>query len=155
VELRAEEATWQAFKNVFRQRFRDVHTDQFHSMRLQTAKQGKIEDPQAFADRCRALSQIIVQKSDDRQAQRIHQENAERMLLASFVTWLHGAPFKQVRYANPQTMKQALTITLSVQEAEKQERFKESFFSNFVKSVRVTRSPNSASSEHDSFSRSG
>jgi hypothetical protein len=155
-ELRAEDATWQSFKNVFRQRFRDVHTDQFHFMRLQTARQGKNEDPQGFADRCRALAQKIVQKSDDPQAQRIHKENAERMLLTIFVAGLHGAPGRQVSYANPQTMKQALTIALSVQEAEKQERFNESFNANFEKSVRLTtRSPNRASSERDSFSRSG
>jgi tRNA A37 N6-isopentenylltransferase MiaA len=101
-------------------------------MRLQTARQGKNEDPQAFADRCRALAQKIVQKSDDPQAQRIHQENVERMLLASFVAGLFGAHGRQVRYANPQAMKQALTIALSVQEAEKQERFNESFYANLM-----------------------
>jgi hypothetical protein len=45
------------------------------------------------------------------------------MLLGSFVAGLSGDPGKQVRYANPQTMKQALTIALLVQEVEKEERF--------------------------------
>jgi hypothetical protein len=120
-ELPAEDTTWQKFKDVFRQTFRDVHTDQYHFMRLQTARRGRNEDPQAFADRCRALSQKIMHEVDDPLVQQIHRKNAERMLLASFVAGLSGAPGKQVRYANPQTMQQALTIALSVQEAEKQE----------------------------------
>ena len=61
-------------------------------------------------------------------AQRIHLENAERMLLASFVTELTETPGKRVRYANPRNIQQALSIALSVQEAEKQERFNENFF---------------------------
>jgi hypothetical protein len=34
-ELHAKDVTWDKFKTVFRQRFRDVHTDQYHYMRLQ------------------------------------------------------------------------------------------------------------------------
>jgi hypothetical protein len=40
-----------------------------------------------------------------------------------------------VRYANPQTLEQALQIALSVQEAEPQEKFSESFHANFDRSV--------------------
>jgi hypothetical protein len=69
-------------------------------MRLQTARQTK-NDPLQFADRCRALAQKIVSKADEPVAQRIHNENAERMLLASFVMGLRGVPGRQVRYANP------------------------------------------------------
>lgn len=69
-ELNAEDTTWQKFKEVFRQRFRDIHTDQYNFMRLQTARQGRNEDPQAFADRCRALSQKGMQKVDDPAAQK-------------------------------------------------------------------------------------
>jgi len=141
-ELRAVEVTWSRFKSVFRQRFRDVHTDQFHYMKLHTARQNRGECPQDFADRCRALAQKIVCKVDDPVAQRVHHENAERMLLASFLTGLGGTPGKQTRYANPQTVDEALKIALSVQEAEKQERFSESFYTQFDKSVRLSsRSP--------------
>ena len=59
-------------------------------MRLQTARQKKNDSPQQFADRCRGLSQKIVCKTSDPVAQRIHRENAERMLLASFVSGLDG-----------------------------------------------------------------
>ena len=54
-------------------------------------------------------------------AQRIHLKNAERMLLASIVAGLTGAPGKEVRYASPRHIQQALSIALAVQEAEKQE----------------------------------
>ena len=138
-ELHTEDTTWQIFKEVFRQRFKDIRTNQYHYMKLQTARQSRNEDPQAFADRCRALSQKIIRKSSDPLVQQIHRENAERMLLASFGASLGGVPGKQVRYANPQTTEQALAVALSVQEAEKQEKFNESFYMRFKKSVKLTR----------------
>ena len=69
-------------------------------------------------------------------AQRGHYENAERMLLASFVTGLIGTPGRQVRYASPQHLDQALKIALSIQEAERQEKFSESFYASFDNSLR-------------------
>ena len=85
-------------------------------------------------DRCRALSQKIMCKTSDPVAQRIHRENAERILLASFVAVLMGNPGKQVRYASPRDIGQVLSIALAVQEAEKQERFNESFHAKFYNS---------------------
>jgi len=79
---------------------------------------------------------------DDPLAQRIHNENAERILLASFVAGLTGSPGRQVRYRNPQTLQQVISVALAVQEAEKQERFNESFYTQFDRSVRLlSRSP--------------
>ena len=109
-------------------------------MKLQTARQGRNETPLQFADRCRSLSQKIIRKVDDPAAQRIHIENAERMLLSSFVNGLINEQGKYVRIANPQTIDQALKIALSVQEAVKQEKFSESFYANFDDSTRL-RSP--------------
>jgi len=40
-------------------------------------------------------------KNSDPVAMRIHRENAERMLLASFVAGLSGVAGRQVRYQNP------------------------------------------------------
>ena len=105
-----------------------MHTNQYHFMRLQTARQAKNEGPQEFADRCRALAQKVMCKDSDPVAQRIHRENAERRLLASFVAGLAGVAGRQVRYQNPQTLQHALSIALSVREAEKQERFSETFY---------------------------
>jgi hypothetical protein len=124
-ELHSTEIRWDKFKSEFRRRFRDVHNNQHNFMKLQTARQGRHESPQGFLDRLRILSQKIVRKVDDPVAQKIHYENAERMLLASYVAGLTGVPGRQVRYANPQTVQLALQIALSVQEAEKQERFNE------------------------------
>ena len=103
-------------------------------MKLQTARQGTNETPQEFEDRCRAVSQKIICKVDDPLAQCIHCENAERMPLASYVAGLTG---RQVRYANPQTIEQALKIAVSVQNAEKQEKCNESFCTRFDNSVRL------------------
>jgi hypothetical protein len=52
------DATWQTFKNAFRHRYEDVHTDQFHFTRLQTARQ-------EFADRCMGLAQKVMAKTGD------------------------------------------------------------------------------------------
>jgi len=88
-------------------------------MKLQTARQGKNESPQEFADRYRGLSQKVMCQVDDPMAQHIHRKNAECVLLASFVAGLSGVVGKQVRYANPRNLEQALSIDLAVQEAEK------------------------------------
>jgi hypothetical protein len=105
LELHSEDATWDNFKKAFRERFRDVHTDQYHFMRLQMARQGKHEGPQEFADRCRALAQKIMCKDSEPVAQRIHRENAERMFLVSFVAGLSGEVGKQVKFQNPQDLR--------------------------------------------------
>lgn len=136
-ELHDENVTWEQFKKEFRKRFRDVHSDQFHFMKLQTARQGRNESPQQFADRCKTLAQKIMVKTDDPVAQRIHRENMDRMTLASFVAGLSGVPGRQVRYSAPQSMEQALSLAISVQEADKQEKFNESFFARFEDSVRL------------------
>jgi len=97
----------------------DVRTDQFHYMQLQTARQRRNERPQEFADRCRALAQKIVCRVDDPQVKHVHQENAESMLLAAFVSGLVGVPGRQCPFSNPQNIQQALSIALTVDQAEK------------------------------------
>jgi predicted outer membrane protein len=76
LELHAEDATWKKFKKAFRERFTDVHTDQYNFMILQMARQAKNEGPQEFADRCRALAQKIMCKDSDPVAQQIHRKDA-------------------------------------------------------------------------------
>ena len=102
------------FKEVFSHRLRDVHTDQYHFMRLQTAREAKNEGTQECANRCRTLAQNVMCKDSDPVAQRIHRENAERMLLVSFVAGLAGVAGRKFRYQNPQTLQHALSIALSV-----------------------------------------
>ena len=89
-ELHTEDASWQDFKGAFRERFSDVHSDQYHYMKLQTARQGRNERPMEFADRCKELAQRVMSKVNDPIEQQIHRENADRMFLASFVGGLSG-----------------------------------------------------------------
>jgi hypothetical protein len=76
-------------------------------------------------------------KTDDPVARRTHRENAERLLLASFISGLAGKVGKHVRYQSPRNLEQVLQIALAVQEAEKQEKFNESFYTRFENSVRL------------------
>jgi hypothetical protein len=76
-------------------------------------------------------------KSDDPQIQRVHRENAERMMLATFVSGLTAVPGRQVQFSDTQHVDQALKIALTVQEAERQERLNESFYTQFDKSVHL------------------
>jgi hypothetical protein len=98
LELHAEDATWDKFKKAFMERIRDVHTDQYHFMRLQMARQAKHESPQEFADRYMALAQKVMCKDSDPVAQGIHRENADRMFLASFVAGLSGEVGKKSNF---------------------------------------------------------
>ena len=66
------------------------------------------------------------------------------MLLASFVTGLILTPGRQIRYASPLNLDQALKIAISIQEAEKQETFSERYYASFDKSLRQ-HSPSSSS----------
>jgi len=92
------------------------------------APQGKNESPQEFAERCRGLDQMITCQADDQAAQGLQREIAERIGLASFVAGLIGVPGKQVRYASPVSVEKAIRIAVSVQEAERQEKFNNSFY---------------------------
>jgi hypothetical protein len=69
----------------------------------------------------------ITGQSDDPVVQGVHRENAERILLASYISGLIGQPGKQVRYAAPVSMEQANRIAVSVEEAERQRKFNNSF----------------------------
>jgi hypothetical protein len=55
LELHTVDVTWAKFKSVFRYRFRDIHTDQYHFTKLHTARQGRNETPKNLltdAGRC-------------------------------------------------------------------------------------------------------
>jgi len=99
-ELHADSLTWPKFKTEFRNMYIDFHTDQYHYIKLQTARQPKGKDPQLFADRYRDLAGKIICKVKDPVAQRIQNENSIFMLLANFVTGVRGNPGIQCRYAN-------------------------------------------------------
>jgi len=62
-------------------------------------------------------------KEGDPAAQRIHRGNADRMILVSVVFGLSGVLGTQVSYEAPRDIGQALSLALTVQEAENQEKF--------------------------------
>ena len=154
LELHAEGTTWQMFKNVFKERFKDSHTNQYHFMKLQMAKKLKGESPQTFADRCHMLAQKVMGRDGDPVAQRIHQENAEHMCLASFVAGLAGLPGCYVRFSNLQSMSQALAMAQAVTEAEKQEKSAETFYTGLENSDSSTWSPTQKSQKNGNSRRS-
>ena len=89
-KLHVHAVTWDSFKNVLSQRFKDTHSEQFHYMQLQTAMQRKNQSPREFADRCKGHAQKVMRKVDNTVAQHIHRENGDRMLLSSFAAGLGG-----------------------------------------------------------------
>jgi len=74
------------------------------------------------------------------------------MLLASYVAGLIGVVGKQVRYLNPQSIQKAVQFALSVQEAEKRERFNNSLYTRFENSVSLQ--SKSSSQEYSESERS-
>jgi hypothetical protein len=129
-ELRNTTISWEDFKAKFLHRFRDVRSDQYHFTQLQRARQKKDESPQDFLDRCRSLAMKTVPKVEDPVLQKFHYDQAQRMLLSTFIAGLAGNPGQQVRFQMPPTVDQALQIAITVFEAEAQEKRNVAFFSN-------------------------
>ena len=65
-------------------------SDQYHFMQLQTARQKKDENPQEFLDRCRSLAMKTVPKVEDPALQKFHYDQAQRMLLSTFIAGASG-----------------------------------------------------------------
>jgi hypothetical protein len=132
-DLHSHTISWGEFKNKFQQRFREVRCDQYLFGRLQRARQQKDEDPQSFLDRCRSLAMKTVPKVEDEQQQKFHYDQAERLLLSTFVGGLLGNPGQQVRFQMPPTVGAALRIAMTVYEAERQEKRDAAFLSPTTK----------------------
>jgi hypothetical protein len=64
-ELHGASISWENFKAKFLHRFREVKSDQYRFVQLQTAKQQKDENPREFLDRCRSLAMKTVPKVED------------------------------------------------------------------------------------------
>jgi len=128
-DLRSTTITWEDFKLKFLDRFRDVRSDQYHFTKLQRARQLKDETPQIFLDRCRSLAMKTAPKVEDAQLQKFHSNQAQRMLLSTFIAGLSGNPGQSVRFQRPQTFEPALQIAVTVYEAEAQEKRDATFFS--------------------------
>jgi hypothetical protein len=67
-------------------------------MQIQTARQKKDETPQEFLDLCRSLVMKTVPKVEDPLLQKFHYDQAQRMLLSTFIAGLSGNPEKRLDY---------------------------------------------------------
>jgi len=120
-ELRADDVTYAAFRTAFITRFKDKHTDQYHT-RVQNASQEKGESPEMFLDRLRKLCQWTIRNSENAVAQAVINHEADRRLLVAFINGLIGAPGKHVRLQMPENIDKALNMAIIATNAEKEEK---------------------------------
>jgi len=121
-ELKADDVTYAALRAAFINRFKDKHTDQYHYTRVQTASQEKGVSPVMFLDRLRKLCQRTVRTSDNAVEQTVINQEADRKLLAAFMSGLIGAPGKHVRLQMPENIDRALHMAIIATNAEKEEK---------------------------------
>ena len=112
---------------IFLHLFRDVRPPHFHYLQLQSARQGRDETPQDFAEKVRSLALRTVPKVDDPLLQVFHYEQA-------FIVGLLGNLGQQVLFRMSKTVEEAVQVAVMVFEAEKQERRNQIFFSNLNES---------------------
>lgn len=120
-EATREDISYARFREIFVERFRIKHLDQFHYSALQNAFQHRNETPEQFADRCRRLCARTIRQVADPEQQRIINEEAERRMLAAYINGLFGTVGTQVRYRMPSTLTEALQIATTVQEVDTME----------------------------------
>jgi len=71
-ELQSTCISWENFKAKFLDRFRDVTSNQYHFMQLQTARKRKDETPPEVWDWCRSPAMKTVPKVEDPLLQKLH-----------------------------------------------------------------------------------
>lgn len=120
-EALREDIPYLRFREIFIERFKVKHLDQFHYSALQNAVQYKNETPSQFADRCRRLCARTIRQVSDPEQQRIINEEGERRMLAAYINGLSGTVGTQVRYRMPSTLTEALQIATTVQEVDTME----------------------------------
>jgi hypothetical protein len=102
-------------------RFSEKLPASYHYNILHEATQGKDESPIQFLDRCRALSAKTVRKSAKSTEQRVLREEADFRLLTSFIYGMRGEAGRELRFRNPETIEEALSIATVVYNAKKLE----------------------------------
>jgi hypothetical protein len=121
-QLKADDVTYEEFRTVFVNRFKDKHTDQYNYARLQNAVQEKNESPEMFLDRLRKWCQRTIQVSENPVEQVVINREADRRLLAAFINGLTGVPGRQVRLLMPETVEKALNMAITATIADKEDR---------------------------------
>jgi predicted Fe-S protein YdhL (DUF1289 family) len=79
-----------------------------------------------------------MRQDNDPAVQRIHKENAERKLLASFISGLSEEIGRMTKILNLQTVDEAIATALTIREALREEKGAETFFTRFEDLVGVS-----------------
>jgi hypothetical protein len=87
---------------------------------LQDAIQGRGESAEVFADRCRKLCQKTITRVENAVAQVILNEEAERRLVAAYISGLSGLVGQRVKFRMPATMDEAVQLAVVIENAEQQ-----------------------------------
>jgi hypothetical protein len=95
--LKGDDVEYTDFKAVFVQRLKEKQIDQYSYTRLQNASQEKDESPEMYLDRPHKLCQKTVQQTENPVEQAILNREAEKRLLAAFISGLRGVPGKHVK----------------------------------------------------------
>ena len=120
--LKGDDVEYADFKANFVQRFKDKQVDQYHYTRLHNASQEKDESPEMYLDRLRKLCQKTVPQTENPVEQAILNREAEKRLLAAFISGLRGVPGKHVRIQMPDTLEKALNMAVVATNVETNER---------------------------------
>ena len=118
-ELVRDGCSYENLKQALVDRFSDKLLDQYYYMRLQDAAQGRDESAEEFGDRCRKLCQCTFRKVQDKEVQRIINEEAECRLLAAYIHALRGIVGQQVQFQMHSTMEEAVKLAVTVENVEK------------------------------------
>jgi len=78
-----------------------LRNDQYHFVKLQTARKKPDETPQEFADRCRTLASKTVSKVGDSDLHKFHFQQTERMPLCTLIAGLTAYAGQQFRLKLP------------------------------------------------------
>jgi hypothetical protein len=119
VELVTDGCSYENLKQALVDRFSDKLPDQYYYNKLQEAAQGREESAEEFGDRCRKLCQRTVRRVQDKEVQKIVNEEAERILLAAYIHGLKGIVGQQVQFQMPTSMEQAVNLAVTVDNVEK------------------------------------
>jgi hypothetical protein len=119
---------WTEFKKLFVEEFKDSRTDKFLFTQLLSAHQGQHETVKDFADRVRNLARQVTPQTDKPEAQKLCNQQTDRMMVARFTYVLRGNPGTQTRFAMPSVMDDAVRIAVTVEQAESSKGKSETFY---------------------------
>jgi septal ring-binding cell division protein DamX len=90
--------------------------------------QGQNETVRDFADRMRNLARQVTPQTDNPEAQKLCNQQTERMMVASFTNGIRGNQGTQIRFAMTSVMDDAVRIAVTVEQAESSKGKSETFY---------------------------